>query len=224
MARGADVRRLRREHRHRRPGDDPRRRQEPRLRRRRHRPGRLRRRCSPSWRPTTAPRPWRCAAGWRPRPMPARPPTTRRSPAGSPARTGETFPAALTLAGSARQTLRYGENPHQQAAFYVRRQPSPARRRHRDAAPGQGAVATTTSTTPTPPSSCVAEFERARRRHHQARQSLRRRRRGDDLCSAYRSALECDPGQRLRRHRRRSTARSTPRRPSDLAKLLRSKS
>ena len=29
------------------------------------------------------------------------------------------FPPRLTLAGTLRQTLRYGENPHQQAAFYV---------------------------------------------------------------------------------------------------------
>jgi phosphoribosylaminoimidazolecarboxamide formyltransferase/IMP cyclohydrolase len=32
---------------------------------------------------------------------------------------GEAFPARVTLSGSLRQTLRYGENPHQQAAFYV---------------------------------------------------------------------------------------------------------
>ena len=31
----------------------------------------------------------------------------------------ETFPRRLTIAGSLRQTLRYGENPHQAAAFYV---------------------------------------------------------------------------------------------------------
>jgi phosphoribosylaminoimidazolecarboxamide formyltransferase / IMP cyclohydrolase len=31
----------------------------------------------------------------------------------------ETFPKRLTVAGSLRQTLRYGENPHQEAAFYV---------------------------------------------------------------------------------------------------------
>ena len=31
----------------------------------------------------------------------------------------ETFPKRLTIAGSLRQTLRYGENPHQAAAFYV---------------------------------------------------------------------------------------------------------
>jgi len=33
---------------------------------------------------------------------------------------GDTLPARLTLAGERRQMLRYGENPHQQAAFYVR--------------------------------------------------------------------------------------------------------
>jgi len=32
---------------------------------------------------------------------------------------GETFPKRLTIAGSLRQELRYGENPHQQAAFYA---------------------------------------------------------------------------------------------------------
>ncbi len=31
----------------------------------------------------------------------------------------EPFPTRLTLSGTLRQTLRYGENPHQQAAFYV---------------------------------------------------------------------------------------------------------
>ena len=35
------------------------------------------------------------------------------------AQQGETFPHRLTLSGTLRQTLRYGENPHQKAAFYV---------------------------------------------------------------------------------------------------------
>ncbi len=34
-------------------------------------------------------------------------------------RGGEKFPRRLALAGTLRQTLRYGENPHQAAAFYV---------------------------------------------------------------------------------------------------------
>ena len=32
---------------------------------------------------------------------------------------GETFPRRIAFAGELRQTLRYGENPHQQAAFYT---------------------------------------------------------------------------------------------------------
>jgi phosphoribosylaminoimidazolecarboxamide formyltransferase / IMP cyclohydrolase len=32
---------------------------------------------------------------------------------------GQTFPARATFAGELKQTLRYGENPHQEAAFYV---------------------------------------------------------------------------------------------------------
>jgi len=36
------------------------------------------------------------------------------------------FPAALSLAFDRRSTLRYGENPHQKAAFYVERHPHPS--------------------------------------------------------------------------------------------------
>jgi phosphoribosylaminoimidazolecarboxamide formyltransferase/IMP cyclohydrolase len=32
---------------------------------------------------------------------------------------GENFPDRLTISGQRRQTLRYGENPHQQASFYI---------------------------------------------------------------------------------------------------------
>ena len=35
------------------------------------------------------------------------------------AQLGETFPARKSIAGSLRQTMRYGENPHQAAAFYT---------------------------------------------------------------------------------------------------------
>ncbi len=35
------------------------------------------------------------------------------------AQRGVTFPPRLTIGGTLRQTLRYGENPHQQAAFYA---------------------------------------------------------------------------------------------------------
>ncbi|MEB3059393.1 bifunctional phosphoribosylaminoimidazolecarboxamide formyltransferase/IMP cyclohydrolase, partial [Parvimonas sp. D9] len=32
---------------------------------------------------------------------------------------GETYPETLTVSATKRQSLRYGENPHQSAAFYV---------------------------------------------------------------------------------------------------------
>ena len=35
---------------------------------------------------------------------------------------GDPFPARIAFAGTLRQTLRYGENPHQQAALYARRE------------------------------------------------------------------------------------------------------
>ncbi len=45
--------------------------------------------------------------------------TTPRSRAGSAPSWGETAPRHLALGGTLAQTLRYGENPHQSAAFYV---------------------------------------------------------------------------------------------------------
>jgi phosphoribosylaminoimidazolecarboxamide formyltransferase/IMP cyclohydrolase len=38
---------------------------------------------------------------------------------------GQTFPTRLVAAGELKQTLRYGENPHQEAAFYVNSQARP---------------------------------------------------------------------------------------------------
>ena len=48
-------------------------------------------------------------------------------------------PRRRAFAGTLRQPLRYGENPHQEAAFYVDGEHAP-RRRHRQAAPGQGTL------------------------------------------------------------------------------------
>jgi phosphoribosylaminoimidazolecarboxamide formyltransferase/IMP cyclohydrolase len=39
------------------------------------------------------------------------------------AQEGEAFPKTVAFAGELRQTLRYGENPHQAAAFYVAKEP-----------------------------------------------------------------------------------------------------
>jgi phosphoribosylaminoimidazolecarboxamide formyltransferase / IMP cyclohydrolase len=75
---------------------------------------------------------------------------------------GQRFPESWLLVEAQDAELRYGENPHQQAALYSPRartraaSPRPNRCRARSSA-------TTISTTPTPRSSCVAEFrDRAR--------------------------------------------------------------
>ena len=115
---GRGVRRLHREHRHRRPGDDPRRREEPRRRRRRGRAGRLRARARRAEGSTAARPRWSCARSWRRRPMRAPPPTTRRSPTGSPRRCNDDAPDYRAFGGKLAEALRYGENPHQSAAFY----------------------------------------------------------------------------------------------------------
>ena len=120
VAAGADYADGRRKHRHRRAGDDPRRRQEPCL-------------CRPcvvdpadyprgprraaTRMPARSPTP--CAGSWRPRRSRARPPMTPPSRPGLRASSGEPFPASRTFAGRLAATLRYGENPHQSGALYL---------------------------------------------------------------------------------------------------------
>ena len=126
------------------------------------------------------------------RPLRARPPTTPRSPLVRRRATARRFPQTPDLRRQAARPLRYGENPHQQAAFYLTGD-SRARRRHSDAAAGQGAH--------------LQQHQRHRRRlrtgrrvrpqpacrDHQARQSLRRRDRRDAASRPMRKALACDP-------------------------------
>ena len=117
VARGADFPTSGGEHRYRRTGTDPRLRQEPRLRRRGRRSGHyapliaelannkgatslaLRRKLAAKAYARTASYDL-AIAGWFAK------------------QEGETFPERLTLSAERVQTLRYGENPHQQAAFY----------------------------------------------------------------------------------------------------------
>ncbi len=115
---GRRLRRLHREHRHRRPGDDPRRRQEPRRRRGGGRAGRLRARCSTSstqhgGATTLALRKKLAAKAY------------ARTAAYDAAisnwfanELGDTAPAYRAFGGKLAEALRYGENPHQSAAFY----------------------------------------------------------------------------------------------------------
>ena len=59
-----------------------------------------------------------CASRWRRRPLRAPPPMTRRSPTGSRTSSARPRPPSARSAASSREALRYGENPHQSAAFY----------------------------------------------------------------------------------------------------------
>ena len=195
------VRRGDREHRHRRAGDDPLGGQEPRARRRGRRSGRLRARCWPSSTTTATMSAGTRASSWPARPSPTPPPTTAPSPRTwggieAPEAALADFPRdAAPRRGTAARSLRYGENPHQKAAFYrargrQARGPSLARRR---GAAGQGAL--------------LQQPARPRRRHeavrrvrgagggdHQAHQPVRRGgRRRRAWPTAYRRARETDP-------------------------------
>ena len=140
------VRRGDREHRHRRAGDDALGGQEPRAGRGGRRSGRLRRACWPSsTRPARSRRRLRFRLARKAfahtaaydgaiavAPGPARRRPTRRRP---------TSPRRCTSAAALARALRYGENPHQKAAFYALDGRAAARRwRAARGAAGQGAV------------------------------------------------------------------------------------
>ena len=137
---------------------------------------------------------------------------TPRSPTGSRGDSANEAPDYRAFGGRLIEQLRYGENPHQSAAFY--RTPDRAlRRRHGAAGAGQAAL--------------LQQHQRHRRglrmrrrirsgahrrlRHHQARQSVRRRR-GRQASST--PIARRWPAIRSRRSAAssRSTARSTPKR------------
>ena len=154
VAAGADERTMRREHRHRRPGHDPRRRQEPRLRRRRRRPGRLRRVARGARRERRRARRWRSASALAAKAF-------ARTAAYDAAISGWFADAArrdvpdLAQPSPARlaQTLRYGENPHQTRRASTVTGEQRARASPPRASSRARSSPTTTSTTPTPPSS-----------------------------------------------------------------------
>ena len=111
-------------------------------------------------------------------------------------------PTWRAFGGRLESVMRYGENPHQQAGFYVDRRQA-AGRRHRAPASGQAAF--------------LQQHQRhrrrlrtgrrvrsgplRRRRHHQARQPVRRRR-GRYAEGGLRQGARLRSGLGLRRHRR----------------------
>ena len=116
----------------------------------------------------------------------------RRFPTGCCARRVSRRRRAFALGGLIKQELRYGENPHQKAAFY---RLAESRFGVATARQIQGKELSYNNINDTDAAiECVAEFDAARPavRDRQARQSLRRRDR-DRLSEAYRKALRCDP-------------------------------
>ena len=193
---GLHARRRDREHRHRRPDDGARGGEELAARRRRRRSGRLRGARSRSSRRNGAVLSTRRASRSRAR-RSRTPPSydgaisnwlTARGADGAAA----AFPDRFNLQAIKVQDLRYGENPHQPAAFY--RDESPAAGHHRDvpAAAGQGAVVQQHRRRRRRVG-VREDVRRARLRDRQARQSVRRGDRGDPARTPTASAFATDP-------------------------------
>ena len=103
---------------------------------------------------------------------------------------GEAFPARLTLAGRLRQGLRYGENPHQQAAFYT---DGSARPGIATAVQAQGKELSYNNLNDTDAAfECVAEFDRPAivivKHANPCGVAV-----AGDLATAWDLALRCDP-------------------------------
>ena len=103
---------------------------------------------------------------------------------------GDPFPPRLALAGVLRQTLRYGENPHQQAAFYVDGTGRPGVATARQV---QGKELSYNNLNDTDAAfECVAEFDRPAivivKHANPCGVAV-----ADDLATAWDAALRCDP-------------------------------
>ena len=118
---------------------------------------------------------------------------TRRSRIGSPAELGDTAPDYRAFGGRLIEKLRYGENPHQAAAFY--RTPD-LRFGVATARQAQGKQLSYNNINDTDAAyECVAEFDPARTAacaiiKHANPCGVAE---GDSLVDAYRKALACDP-------------------------------
>ncbi|GAA0603909.1 bifunctional phosphoribosylaminoimidazolecarboxamide formyltransferase/IMP cyclohydrolase [Craurococcus roseus] len=106
------------------------------------------------------------------------------------AQEGEAFPPRFAFAGALKQTLRYGENPHQRAAFYT---DGTARPGIATAAQAQGKELSYNNLNDTDAAfECVAEFERPAivivKHANPCGVAV-----ADDLAAAWDLALRCDP-------------------------------
>ncbi len=105
----------------------------------------------------------------------------------------EAFPPRITIGGTLRQTLRYGENPHQQAAFYVQDGAADPRRGIATARQVQGKALSYNNLNDTDAAfECVAEFEGPAvvivKHANPCGVAV-----AGDLTAAWEAALRCDP-------------------------------
>ena len=214
---GLHARRRDREHRHRRPGDGALGGQELRRTSASSSIPRTTPRCSPSSTPSGGALAARDALPPRAEGLRAhRAPTTARSPTGSPraAPDGEAraLPGVVPLRPASRsQPLRYGENPHQRAAFYRDERAGAGVDRDAAASCRARSCPTTTSLDADAAWDCVKAFDAPGLRDRQAHEPLRRGGRRD--AAARRIATRSRPIPRPRSAASSpSTARSTPRR------------
>lgn len=103
---------------------------------------------------------------------------------------GETFPRRVVVAGELKQSLRYGENPHQKAAFYVTGDKRPGVATARQL---QGKELSYNNLNDTDAAfELAAEFDRPAvaiiKHANPCGVAV-----GDDIVSAYKAALACDP-------------------------------
>ena len=196
------LRRLHREHRHRRAGDDPRRRQEPRRRDGGGRAGRLRQGARRTRAAQRHDHRSSCGRNWRPRPMRAPPPTTRRSPTGSPTRcttarrtTAPSAASCCSRCATARTRTRARRSTARPATASAWRPRASCRAR---------SSPTTTSTTPTRPTNASpSSTPGAPRPASSSSTPIRAAWRKARACvDAYQQGARLRFDLRLRRHRR----------------------
>ena len=132
---------------------------------------------------------------------------------------GETAPTWRAFGGRLVEALRYGENPHQQAAFYANGDTRPGVATARQL---QGKALSYNNVNDTDAAiELIAEFPTARAggRHHQTRQSLRRRD-GGQSAGGLSAGAALRPGLGLRRHRRLEHPAGRPPQAREIVKIF----
>ena len=115
---------------------------------------------------------------------------------------GESAPKYRAFGGTLIEALRYGENPHQSAAFYAGAEARPGVALPPDRSRARRSRTTTSTTRMPRSSSSPSSLRRKGRRWRSSSMPILAARRGARACvAAYEAALRCDPGVGLRRHR-----------------------